>query len=56
MKKSELYKSIRETILNKLAETATQDDVDNQVKYNDELEKTQQIQKDMGMAESKDSK
>jgi len=70
MKKSDLHKHIKETILSKLSEnykdkigdsnqkqdmeeSATEDDVESQKKYNDELERTNQLQKDMGMAESK---
>jgi hypothetical protein len=36
-----------------MEESATEDDVESQKKYNDELERTNQLQKDMGMAESK---
>jgi len=61
MKKSELHKQIRETILSKLSkdskegvdEYATADDVKNQEELNKKLEKTKELQKDMGMAESK---
>ena len=43
MKRSELRNYIRETILNKLDEAATQDDVQNQKDYNAELEKTAEL-------------
>ena len=56
MKKSELHKHIRETILSKLSEVATADDVDNQKAYNDELEKTKDHQKDLGIEEASKKK
>ena len=43
MKRSELKEYIKETILNKLDEAATQDDVKNQKDYNAELEKTAEL-------------
>jgi|15BtaG_2_1085339.scaffolds.fasta_scaffold09626_2 hypothetical protein len=52
MKKSEFKAQIREEIINILE--ATQDDVDTQQKFNDELKTTAQLMKDAGMVDEGD--
>tara|TARA_A100000164_G_scaffold170321_1_gene151142 strand:- start:75 stop:677 length:603 start_codon:yes stop_codon:yes gene_type:complete len=52
MKRSEFRKSIRNEIIDILE--ATQDDVENQKAYNDELEKTKQLSQDLGLSERND--